>query len=185
MTDEKFLKPGPKMPIFHPVSSPSHAALQSLATGVAEQIDATQRLCFKLEQQQMTLASGRSTWLGETTSELEDAIEKFQASQLSFYVVLSRAASELNLAPESTLREIAAAVEEPWSYIFAEGRESLRLSLERVESLKREIRTMLARAYLSVSSALTLLGVDTPVAYDANGTLAAGTQRAIILNTRT
>jgi hypothetical protein len=173
------------MPIFLAVPSPSHAALQGLATGVAEQIDATQRLCFKLEQQQMTLASGRSTWLGETTRELEDAIEQFQGTQVDFYLVLGRAASELDLAPESTLREIAAAAEEPWSYIFAEGRESLRLALERVESLKREIRTMLARAYVSVSSALTLLGVDAPVAYDANGTLAAPTQRSIILNTRT
>ena len=43
--------------------------------------------------------------------------------------------------------------------------------LDRVESLKRANRKLLARGYAVTVAALALLGVDAPTSYDASGAL--------------
>lgn len=160
--------------------------LQALANAIAEQSEALSRLRFKFEVQQMMLAGGRSGWVGETTKELEVAIEQVQAADVAFRQRLSLAASRaLGLSPESTLREVAAVAGEPWRYIFEQGREDLRRAVEAVNLLCTENRKLLARGYLATSEALGLLGVDTAgLSYDATGAPAPSRASAAILNLR-
>jgi len=162
------------------------ADLEALANAVAVQSEALAHLRFKFEVQQMMLSGGRATWVDETTKELEEAIGKVHDADVVFRQRLSAAASRsLGLSPESTLREVAAASGEPWRYIFEQGREELRRSIERVSSLCAENRRLLARGYLATSEALTLLGVATGgLSYDATGSPAPARLAATILNTK-
>ncbi|MCU1492398.1 MAG: flagellar protein FlgN [Acidimicrobiaceae bacterium] len=168
----------------HDVELVRDTPLEALATTIATQIDALSRLRFKFEVQQMMLSGGCTTWVSETTQELEAAIDAVQDSDAVFRAALSRAATSLSLSPESTLREIAAAVEEPWTYIFGQGRDELKRSVERVSILCGENRKLLARGYLATTAALSLLGVETTTAYDASGAPVSTQQSANILNTK-
>jgi len=158
--------------------------LESLATAIAAQTDALGRLRFKFEVQQMMLSGGCTTWVSETTEELEAAIDEVHECDAHFRVALSAAAAARDLSPESTLREVAAAVEEPWNYIFQQGRDELKRSVERVSALCGENRKLLARGYLATSAALSLLGVQTTTAYDASGAPVSSQSSANILNTK-
>ena len=158
--------------------------LEVLAGAISSQTDALGRLRFKFEVQQMILAGGCTTWVGETTEELELAIDGVQAADEVFRSALASASAAVGISPESTLREIAAAVDEPWSYIFRQGREELVRSVDRVTALCGENRKLLARGYLATTAALSLLGVPTATAYDANGAPVARRESANILNAK-
>ncbi|MDA8291647.1 MAG: flagellar export chaperone FlgN [Actinomycetota bacterium] len=158
--------------------------LEALATAIAAQTDSLARLRFKFEVQQMMLSGGCTTWVAETTEELEAAIEDVHERDAQFRSVLSDAAASCGLSPESTLREVAAAAEEPWNYIFRQGRDELKRSVERVTALCGENRKLLARGYLATSAALSLLGIETTTAYDASGSPVTSQGSASILNAK-
>jgi hypothetical protein len=171
-------------PLLLVVSDERDAALQGLATAVAELLDASNRVCFKLEQEQMLLAGARNAWISEATNELEDAVGEFTAAERQFLGHLSAAAGPLGAPPEATLREISMIAEEPWNYIFSEGANELRQIFGRVEQHKAGLREMLTRNYLAASSALQVLGVSTPTAYDASGTPSSSGTPSVLFNTR-
>ena len=158
--------------------------LEVLARSIAAQTDALGHLRFKFEVQQMMLTGAGGTWVNETTSELEQAIEAVRHSDELFRAALADAAAYLGTSPESTLREVAAAAPEPWSYIFRQGREELKTAVERVGLLCGENRKLLARGYLATSAALAMLGVDSATSYDATGTPVISARSANILNTK-
>lgn len=157
--------------------------LESLASAVADQIAALGHLQFKFEVQQMMLVGGRGTWVDETTRDLELAIQAVHRADLVFRQSLLEAARSVDLSPESTLREVANVVGEPWSYIFSQGREELRKAVARIDELSAENRKLLARAYFATAEALAMLGVNTNAAYDANGAPVT-TSPSIILNAK-
>ncbi len=158
--------------------------LETLARAIAAQTDTLGHLRFKFEVQQMMLTGAGSTWVSETTRELEGAISAVQESDEEFRVALAEAAAFLAVSPESTLREVAAVAPEPWNYIFRQGREELKTAVERVGALCGENRKLLARGYLATSAALAMLGVDSATSYDATGTPVISARSANILNTK-
>ena len=165
---------------------PSHDGdLEALAVGVAAETEALARLRFKFEVQQMMLSGGRAAYLDETTRELEAAIAEVHHADAQLRQRLAAASRALELAPESTLREVAAAAGEPWRYIFEQGRDDLRRAVDAIGRLCAENRKLLARGYLATSEALALLGVETAgTSYDASGAPTRGRAAAAILNTR-
>lgn len=163
------------------------AELEALAGAIARQIEALGHLRFKFEVQQLMLSGGRSAYITETTDELREAIEQVQRADAEFRRCLSHAAARsLALSPESTLREVAQAVGEPWRYIFEQGRDELRRAIERINALCAENRKLLARGYLATSEALALLGVGGGggAAYDATGSAIASAGGAAILDAK-
>lgn len=168
----------------HGVELGRETPLEALASAISSQADALGRLRFKFEVQQMMLAGGCTTWVGETTEELEAAIDAVQGADGVFRSALADASASVGISPESTLREIAAAVDEPWSYIFRQGREELVRSVDQVTALCGENRKLLARGYLATTAALALLGVPTATAYDSSGAPVARQQSVNILNAK-
>lgn len=162
------------------------ADLEALAGAISAQSEALSHLRFKFEVQQLMLAGGRAGYLDETTRELEQAIEQVQRSDAAFRQILALAAARsLALSPESTLREVAAAAEEPWRYIFEQGREELRRAVERIGVLCAENRKLLARGYLATSEALAVLGMQPAgPSYDATGAPVRSGAGAAILNVK-
>ncbi len=163
------------------------SVLDTLATAIARQVEALESLRFRFEVQQMMLSAGRSRWIGETTRELEGAIASVQLCDEALRAGLCDAAVHAaGLSPEATLREVAEAVGEPWSYIFHQARDELRHAIERVGALCAENRKLLARGFLATSEALALLGVaPAGLAYDASGApLRAAAGGATLFNAR-
>jgi FlgN protein len=165
------------------VAFATNPVLETLATSVSDQLSALAHLEFKFEVQQMMLVGGRGVWVEETTRDLEVAIATVQRGDLVFRRALGEAAGVLGLSPESTLREVAEATDEPWSYIFGQGRHELQKAIRRIDELCAENRKLLVRGYLATSEALAMLGVADPAGYDASGAPVPGST-SIILNAR-
>jgi hypothetical protein len=159
------------------------STLEALASAIFRQIDALGSLRFKFEVQQMMLAGGRAGWVEETTRELRTAIEEVQSTDLHFRRQLQAVGIALSLSPEATLREVAEAAEDPWRYIYSQGREELRTAIERVGMLCEENRKLLARGFLATTEALAMLGLGSlGMSYDASGAPLPPLTAAAIIN---
>lgn len=150
----------------------TRATLERLALCLGQQVAALRHLCFKFEIQEVILTSGRHKWLDETTAELERAVASLHGTDRTLREALEKAAVAVQLSPESTVREVAAAVPEPWSYVLEEHRKGMQELLERVGQLSRTNRQLLARGHAATVAAMSFLGAQVPSSYDANGQLA-------------
>ena len=148
----------------------SDPILEALATSVSDQLTALGHLEFKFEVQQMMLFGGRGVWVDETTRDLETAIADVHRADRTFRQALQGAARHLGISPESTLREVSERAEEPWAYIFTQGRHELRKAITRVDELCAQNRKLLVRGYVATTEALAMLGVSDPTGYDEHGT---------------
>src|SRR5205809_7934017 len=70
-------------------------------------------LLFKLEEEQLVLASGRSRWLSHATREVEMVLEEIKQAELASSIEVEAAAAELGLEPGPSLRRLADAAPAP------------------------------------------------------------------------
>lgn len=150
----------------------TRASLERLALCLGQQLTALRHLCFKFEIQEVVLTSGRQKWLDETTAELERAVDSLQGTDRELRDALQRAAVAVSLSPEATVREVAAAVPEPWSYVLDEHRNGMQQLIDRVTQLSRSNRQLLARGHAATVAAMSFLGAQVPSGYDAHGQIA-------------
>ena len=64
-------------------------------------------LLFKLEEEQLLLAAGRSRWLGHATREVEMVLEEIRRAELGRAVEVEAVAAQLGLPAGISLRELA------------------------------------------------------------------------------
>jgi hypothetical protein len=82
-------------------------------------------LVFKLEEEQLVLAAGRSRWLAHATREVETVRGEIRRTELERAVHVADAGRELGLSGAPTLNELASLTPSPWEGIFAEHRRAL------------------------------------------------------------
>src|SRR5688500_20288215 len=75
-------------------------------------------LLFKLEEEQLLLASGRSRWLAHATREVETVLAEIKRVELSRAVQVEGLAVELGLSPNASLRELAEDAPPPWNSVL-------------------------------------------------------------------
>jgi flagellar biosynthesis/type III secretory pathway chaperone len=81
-------------------------------------------LLFKLEEEQLILAAGRSRWLAHATREVEVILEQMRQTEVARAAFSQAAAVELGLAPEASLGELADAAPMPWSDLLHQHRKA-------------------------------------------------------------
>src|SRR5918911_5555036 len=82
-------------------------------------------LVFKLEEEQLVLASGRNRWLAHATREVENVLGEIKRVELERAMHVAEAGRELGLTGSPTLRELASLTPAPWDTIFNEHRRAL------------------------------------------------------------
>jgi hypothetical protein len=82
-------------------------------------------LVFKLEEEQLLLASGRTRWLSHATREVETVLAEIKRVELERAMAVVGASRELGLSDTPSLRELAAVAPVPWDGIFGEHRRAL------------------------------------------------------------
>ena len=100
-------------------------------------------LLFKLEEEQLVLASGRTRWLSRAAREVETILDEIKRVELERAMAVQGSAGELGMSDTPTLRELAAIAPTPWGGIFAEHRRSLLLLTREVDSITKANRDML------------------------------------------
>jgi hypothetical protein len=87
-------------------------------------------LLFKLEEEQLLLAAGRTRWLPRATHEIDMVLEELGRTEMERAKAVAGLAGELGLSSEPSLSRLTEAAPPPWPVMLAEHRQAL-LTLSR------------------------------------------------------
>ena len=133
-------------------------------------------LLFKLEEEQLVLASGRSRWLNHATREVEMVLEEIKRAEVARAIEVDAAAAELGIPSGPSLRQLGEASDAPWSGIFEQHRRAFLTSTQEILALAQLNRDLLTRGQRATREALSWLGEAETEIYSASGSAAAATR---------
>ena len=112
-------------------------------------------LLFKLEEEQLLLAAGRSRWLAHATREVETVLAEIKRVELTRAAEVEALAVSLGLAANASLRELAEAAPAPWDAVLEDHREAFLLATQEITALAQDNRELLSRGYQAARQVLT------------------------------
>ena len=115
-------------------------------------------LAYKLEVEQLILASGRTRWLAHSTKEVEEVLELLRETEVLRAIAADEVAEELGLAPAPTLAAIAEAAAEPWRAILDDHRTAFVTATREIADLSESNRGLITAGYRSARETLLSLG---------------------------
>ena len=115
-------------------------------------------LLFKLDEEQLVLAAGRTRWLPRATREVEMVLEEIRQTELERAVEVSRLSVEYGLPSGASLRQLADAVPEPWHDMLLEHRQAFLTLTDEITALVQSNRELLARGQKAVRDVLASIG---------------------------
>ena len=138
-------------------------------------------LAYKLEVEQLVLASGRTRWLSQSTQEVEDLLVEIRETELLRAVAADEVALQLGLEPNPSLGAIAEAAEAPWSTIFADHRQAFLTVSREIQELSETNKGMLTAGYRSARETLLAIGGNND-GYAFDGTAVVDAPRRRLLD---
>lgn len=106
-------------------------------------------LLFKLEEEQLLLAAGRSRWLAHATREVEVVLEQIRQTEVARAAYSQAVAGELGLSLEASLAELADTAPAPWSDLLHQHRKAfltLTSEISAMAGANRDLLTVAQRA---------------------------------------
>ena len=143
--------------------------------------DLLDTLLYRLEQEQLLLASGRSRWLMRAAQEVNDVLETIRETEILRSMAADEAAATLGLESNPSLRALAEAVDEPWHSILMDHHDAFTLATREIVSLADANRELITVAYRSARETLLSLGGSSSEGqqgYGADGTAVSAALRA-------
>lgn len=138
-------------------------------------------LVFKLEEEQLVLASGRSRWLAHATREVEAVLGEIKRLELDRSVHVEALAQVFATGTNPTLRQLAGVAPAPWNGILDEHRRALLELAQEIDGVARSNRDMLTRGQLATREALASMGEIELDGYTPQGRSDAGADRSVAL----
>jgi FlgN protein len=146
-------------------------------------------LLFKLDEEQLVLAAGRSRWLPRATREVEMVLEEIRQTELERAVEVSRVAVELGLPSGASLRQLAEAASPPWQGMLVEHRQAFLTLTEEITALVQTNRELLVRGQKAVREVLSSIGdgkIEVGAGYGGRpagaGSISAGPGRPFLID---
>jgi hypothetical protein len=115
-------------------------------------------LAYKLELEQLVLASGRTRWLANATREVEEVLETLRETEVLRAVAADEVADELGLPPAPTLSALAEAAPEPWQSILQDHRAAFLTATREIADLSESSRGLITAGYRSARETLMSIG---------------------------
>lgn len=129
-------------------------------------------LHFKLEVEQLVLASGRSRWLMHAARDVDTVLGTIRETEVLRAVAADEAAAAIGMTSNPSLSALADAAEEPWSSIFTEHRQTFVAVTADIAALADSNRDLISAGYRSARETLLSLG-ESSDGYAADGTATA------------
>lgn len=144
-------------------------AAHDLSMHLMREREMLELLLFKLDVQQMILATGRTRWIAQTTSEIERVVAAMPTLALSRDTLVVAVADEWGTPEATTLRElIDAAPSDAWREVFT-GHLTAMLDLAREIGDMKKVNELRLRTALRVTQE-TIAGLGAPTGeYDQSG----------------
>ena len=141
--------------------------------------DLLELLLFKLEVEQLVLTSGRTHWLAVAAREVETVLHEIRDAELIRAIAVDTVAAELGLEPNASLRDIAAASEEPWRAIWLDHREAFTTVATQISEMSQSNRVLLTAGYQAAQATLLSLTEKSPT-YGADGSMGSDRRTSIV-----
>lgn len=125
-------------------------------------------LLFKLEEEQLLIATGRNRWLGHATREVEVVIGEIRKAETIRATHVDILTEQLGLAPDASLRELIEAVPPEWQDIFSSHREEFLKLTHQIHEVAKSNRDSLTVNQKAAEEALAALTDDIAM-YDPTG----------------
>jgi hypothetical protein len=124
-------------------------------------------LLFKLQEEQLVLASGKSRWLTHATHEVEVVLEEIRHIEVRRAAEVDQLAGDLGLRANPTLRQLVEALDMPWKGIFEQHRAAFLIAAQEIQALADSNRELLTQGRRATDEALAWLsGGDQPAPTD-------------------
>ncbi len=146
-------------------------SVQRLSACLYQEKQLLEELLFKLEEEQLILASGRHRWLERAAAEVENVLHTLGALESARLDIMASVAEELGLdaGAQATMQEVTGAVEETWSEALLGIRESMKTLLAQITQMIASNRDLITRGLASTNELLVALGVSAGVSYGPDG----------------
>ena len=143
-------------------------SMEDLSSVLWRERELLETLLFKLEVEQLVLATGRTRWLAPAAREVEEVLDAIRETELLRGLAADALALELGLDPNPSLQQIADISDEPWKSIWLDHRETFISVSAEITSMAENNRELLTSGYQAAKAALLSLS-DTPGTYTADG----------------
>ncbi|MGC9669219.1 flagellar export chaperone FlgN [Planosporangium sp. 12N6] len=100
-------------------------------------------LLFKLEEEQLVLASGRTRWLAHATREVEMVLDQIRQTEVLRAAEVAVVGAELGAGDNPSLAQLADLVGAPWSDLFRDHRKAFLALTAEISALAEANRDLL------------------------------------------
>lgn len=138
-------------------------------------------LLFKLEEEQLVLATGSSRWLGHATREVEQVLDQIRDAELGRSVEADAAAVEFGIAPASGLLALANAAPDPWNELLTSHREAFVSLTAQIQDVAQGNRALLTSSHRAAQETILSLQ-ETVQTYDPRGTTSSAGSAAMLID---
>lgn len=143
--------------------------MERLSQILWQERDLLELLLYRLEVEQLVLASGRTTWLMRAAREVEQTLETLRGVEILRAVAADEAAAAVGLPPNPSLRGLAEASAEPWRTILEDHRSTFAAITRQITAMADANRDLITSGYRSARETLLALG-DEMTSYNPDGT---------------
>jgi hypothetical protein len=154
--------------------------LAELSSTLWRERELLELLLFKLEEEQLLLASGRTRWLARATREVEVVLGEIRRTELLRGVQVDEAAGQLGLPAGPSLRELADAASEPWCSLLREHRQAFLAATAEIHAMAEANRGLLAAGHRAAREALMSMASDTETYTPRGMPTAAGARARLV-----
>ena len=126
-------------------------------------------LLFKLEEEQLLLAAGRTRWLPHATREVDRVLAQLKNGEMARAMEVEAVALDLRLSANPSLHQLIDVAPAPWNPILLDHREAFLGLTQEITGLAEANRDLLNRGYLATRDALSWFGEGEAQTYSATG----------------
>ena len=156
--------------------------MEKLSLILWQERELLERLLYRLEVEQLVMATGQTRWLAHATRDVESVLEQIRGTEILRAVAADEAAAEVELAPNPSLSDLVERASEPWKHILADHRDAFATLTSEITRLAEANKTLISAGVLAVRDVLLGLGGE-PRTYAPDGTVvAASNTRSTLLD---
>ncbi len=140
-------------------------------------------LLFKMEEEQLILASGRTRWLARATHEVNLVLEEIRRTELARAVEVDAVAGDLGLAPNPSLQALAEAAPRNWHDLLTAHRHAFLSLTQEISTLAEANRELVQRGHNALRDTLRFAGaLQDDETYEPTGRAAPAMSRSRLVD---
>lgn len=128
--------------------------LHEVSTALWQERHLLEMLLFKLEEEHLLLAGGRTRWLARATNEVEVVLARIREAELVRAMEVEHVAPSLRLGPGPTLSELAAVVPTPWDTMLGDHRDAFLELTAEIAQMAAANKELVSRGHRALQEVL-------------------------------